>query len=335
MPNPPTQYHYTLSPEQQQRFADIYLLRRMINGPLTFDVLLPYNDSFLEPVLTRLMGKGWVTIDTKKALYVPTLAGREPLVKFEQRYYDYLKVYDRPYNSVSLVYGNFSSTYINSFSSKESILALLREDRWRPYLSYFKEFILADIWAEVANDAFGIFLRLEDEWEDLRVAVAEFKGLDPLEMVFMSLINEGRFDQGKDGWQFDLHAGWLFNEVERIANKAVHMDQILADGYTSEQLMQNIIIAGTDLMMQLALQEEQEQQRALEQQRQYEAEQELLARQADANQPQTETVTTTQVIEEVSYVTVVEPVYYPYSYYGVYAVDPFYVAPIWYDPWYW
>lgn len=335
MPNPPTQYHYTLSPEQQQRFADIYLLRRMINGPLAFKAELPGDDSLLEPVLTRLMGKGWVTINTKQALYVPTETGREPLTKFEQRYYDYLKVYDTPYDSVSLVYGDFGSTYINSFSSKESLFALLREDRWRPHLPFFQEFIREDDWTEAAYPAFKTFLHLEDEWEDLRVAVAEFKGLDPLEIVFMSLLNEGRFDQGKNGWQFDLHAGWLFGEVERIANKAVHMDQILAEGYTSEELMQNIITAGTDLMMQLVLQEEQEQQSVAEQQRQYEAEQALLAEQAAANEPQTETVTTTQVIEEVSYVTVVEPVYYPYSYYGVYAANPFYIAPIWYDPWYW
>ncbi|MDP3770624.1 MAG: hypothetical protein Q8R40_06895 [bacterium] len=334
MPNPPTQYHYTLSPEQQQRFADIYLLRRMINEPLSFKAELPGDDSLLEPILTRLFSKGWVTIDPQKALYVPTQAGREPLKKFEQRYYDYLKIYDAPYPATSLVYGDFGHTHLSSFSSKESFFELLREERWRPYINTFHEYMFTNDWAQIWSGAFTTFLNLE-EWEDLRVAVAEYKGLEPLEITFMSLLNEGCFDQPERNWKFDLHAGWFFNEVERIANKAMHMDQVIADGWTSAQLMQNIIIAGTELMMTLIAQQEEQERQYAEQQQQYEAEQTHLAQQARANAPQTETITTAHVVEEVSYVTVVEPVYYPYSYYSVYAANPFYVAPIWYDPWYW
>jgi len=329
MANPTTQYHYTLSPEQQQRFADIYLLRRMINGPQTFSVNLQGDDTFLEPILTRLANKGWVTINTRTAEYVSTQAGREPLQKFEQRYYDYLKVYDFPYNTVDLTYGDFGYTYANSFGAKIGLIKLLREDRWRPYMDQFLPFVAVKTWDQKACDsAFGIFLNLEP-WEDLRIAVAEYKGLDPLEIVFMSFLNEGRFDQPQQSWQFDLHSGWFFQEVERVANKAIHRDQVIAEGATSDEIMQNVICAGTDLMMQMILIE-------ADIQEQYATRQAITETQQSSVQPQAQTVVTTEtyVEEVVSYVPVV-PIYYSRDYYNAYLIDPFYVAPIWVDPWYW
>lgn len=323
MTDPTTRYHHTLSPEQQERFADIYLLRRMINGPLAFSIDLSGDNSFLEQNLNRMVGKGWVAIDTKNARYVPTEAGREPLQKFEQRYYDYLRTLDVPYNTVDLAYGDFGYTYVESFDTKQSMFELLREDRWRPFLGVLQEFITARSWnQEIRDAAFRTFLNLEP-WEDLRIAVAEFKQLDPLEIVFMSLLNEGHFDHPKQSWQFDLHAGWFFRDVEQRANNALHLDQLYAEGCTAEEIMQSVIIAGTDLMMQLIAHQD-----ALEEV------QRLAQTQGETSQAPTVS-TTTGVIEEVSYVTVVEPVYYTRSYYGVYLTDPFYIAPIWYDPWYW
>lgn len=330
MTNPATQYHYTLSPEQQQRFADIYLLRRMINGSQALSVNLQGDDTFLEPILARLANKGWVTINTRKAEYVATQASREPLQKFEQRYYDYLKMYDVPYNTVNLMYGDFGYTHANFFSSKEGVMELVRQDRWRPYMDQFLPFVAVKTWDQKACDeAFGVFLNLEP-WEDLRVAVAEYKGLDPIEIVFMSFLNEGRFDQPKQSWQFDLHSGWFFHEIERVTNKAIHRDQVIAEGTTPDEIMQNVICAGTDLMMQILIQ----QAKADEQ---YATEQAIATAQQTSAQPtNTQTIVTTEtyVEEVVSYVPVT-PTYYSREYYNSYLTDPFYVAPIWYDPWYW
>lgn len=332
MTNPATQYRYTLSPEQQQRFADIYLLRRMINGQEALSVNLQGDDTFLEPILTRLGNKGWITTNTRSAQYVATQAGREPLQKFEQRYYDYLKMYDAPYPAVDLVYGDFGHTYASFFSSKETLMELVRQDRWRPYMDRFLPFFTGKTWDQKNCDAaFGTFLNLEP-WEDLRVAVAEYKGLDPLEIIFMSFLNEGKFDQPRQSWQFDLHSGWFFQEVERVANKAIHRDQVVAEGATSDEIMQNIIIGGTELMMNILIQQ-------AEAEQQYAAEQAITSAQQNPAQPTntqsvTTTTTETYVEEVVSYVPVV-PRYYSRDYYNVYIADPFYVAPIWVDPWYW
>lgn len=344
MPTPhifPTRYSYRLSDAQQQRFADIFLLRLMINCPVSFPIDLPGNDSFLQPILTRLCTKGWARIDTKKALYLATEAGREPLQKFEQRFYDYLKVYDSPYNAISLTYGDFAQTYVDFFTSKEYLIQLLNEQnptRWQPYIPHFQEVLLAREWTQdVCTAAWKIFLNL-DEWEDLRVAVAEYKGLDPLEIVFMALLQGGHFDTPREIWQFDLASGWFFEEVEKIANNNYHLDQLIAPGMTSEQIMQNIITKGTELMM-FFLEREAEQARQLAvQQAAVEARQQatLAAQQQAALQsaPQTQTVITTitELVPELVYVPMVQPVYHAPDYYNAYVRDPFFVDPIWVDP---
>lgn len=342
MPTPstfPTRYAYRLSDEQQQRFADIFLLRLMINCPLSFPIDLPGNDSFLEPILTRLCRKGWARIDTRKALYLATEAGRDPLQKFEQRFYDYLKVYNSPYDAVSLGYGDFGQTYTDFFTSKEYLVQLLNEQnpaRWQPYIPHFSEVFLAREWTQdVCNTAWKIFLNL-DEWEDLRVAVAEYKGLDPLEIVFMALLQGGHFDKPREIWQFDLASGWFFEEVEKIANQNYHLDQLVVPGMTSEQIMQNIITKGTGLMMFFIEREAEQARQLADAQAVVEAQQQvaLAAQQQAALQaiPQTQTFVTT--VPEVVYVPMVQPVYYAPDYYNVYLRDPFFVDPIWVDPWY-
>ena len=337
-PQFPTRYSYRLSDEQQQRFADIFLLRLMINCPLSFPVDLPGDHSFLQPILTRLCVKGWVRIDTRKALYLAAESGRDPLQKFEQRFYDYLKVYNSPYDAVSLGYGDFGQTYVDFFTSKEYLVQLLNEQnpaRWQPYIPHFSEVLLAREWTQdVCSAAWKIFLNL-DEWEDLRVAVAEYKGLDPLEIVFMALLQGGHFDQPRNIWQFDLASGWFFEEVERIANQNYHLDQLVVPGMTSEELMQNIITKGTGLMMFFIEREaEQARQLAAEQAAQQQA---VLAAQQQAalqTAPQTQTfvTTTTEFVPEVVYVPMVQPVYYAPDHYNVYIRDPFFVDPIWVDP---
>lgn len=190
----------------------------------------------------------------------------------------------------------------------------------------FQEFVTAKNWdQQTSGAAFRTFLNLE-LWEDLRIAVAGFKQIDPLEIVFMSLLNEGHFDNPKQSWQFDLHAGWFFQDVEVRANNALHLDQIFADDCTSEEIMQNVIVAGTDLMLQLVARE-------YEITTQQAVAQAQFAKQTAARTTQPQTVASP--MEQVPYVTVVEPVYYTRTYYDVYIGDPFYIAPIWYDQWYW
>jgi hypothetical protein len=69
------------------------------------------------------------------------------------------------------------------------------------------------------------YLKL-DRWDDLRLAVAEFKKINPVEFVFLSFVHEGRFDTRRSGWQFDLVLGSTWAEMIKIADTAVKISDL-------------------------------------------------------------------------------------------------------------
>jgi hypothetical protein len=73
---------------------------------------------------------------------------------------------------------------------------------------------------------------LEDRrWSDLRVAVAERKGIDPYLLVFIALLAEGRFFQERD-WKADLAAdSGLFTELQQIVTTQLTVADL---AYTAE-----------------------------------------------------------------------------------------------------
>lgn len=262
---------FALSKEQHDRFAGIYLLRKMVTDEPAIDVTLPNDYSFLDETLTWLMYQDWVEINRKTGVYAVSVKGRECLKKFEARYHEYLQVFD-VYFAVDTEAGEFA------FASK---LALSKQ-QWK------------------------IFLQ-EERWVDLRIAVAEFKNIDPLEVVFMSSLNEAQFDQGERGWQFNLKAGWVFDKIVEISNSAYHVQDLGEDEESAISVMAEIINQGSQLMVNM-----------LEEERRMLADQEATRVAQVPQQTQQEAI---------------EPVYYPTSYYYGYTYDPFYVSPVWVSPW--
>lgn len=278
---------FALSKEQHDRFAGIYLLRKMVTDEPAIDVTLPNDYSFLDETLTWLMGQDWVEINRKTGVYAVSAKGLECLKKFQARYHEYLQVFD-VYFAVDTAAGEFA------FASK---LALAKQ-QWKVFLQ-------------------------QERWVDLRVAVAEFKNMDPLEVVFMSRLNEGLFGQGERGWQFNLKLGSVFDEIVKICNSAYHVHDLGEDEESAVGVMTEIINQGSQLMVNL-----------LEEERRMLAEQQAAEAARTPQQTQQEVVETRVVTEEiVTYQTVIEPVYYPTSYYYGYTYDPFYVSPVWVSPW--
>ena len=124
--------------------------------------------------------------------------------------------------------------------------------------------------------------------------------MDPAEIVFMSFINEKRFDTLATGWQMDLLSDSSWNEIEAICKAALKPEQL-----GTQDVIEDIITQGTELMMKL-LEEEQNQRKA-----------ELENNNQGGNGNVEETV-----VEE--YETV--------EYYEPYYASPFYVSPIWLLP---
>jgi len=201
-----------LTEDSKKTYKAIVLLNEMINGTHAFQTVANGDDKILEPLFIELMANGYVT--TSGINYVVTDKGQQVFDTFMQRYSEYLKVYD-VFSFVDLEKGEFA------------------------FARYF-DFDTDDQWADFTND---------ERFDDLRIAVALFKKIDPAEIVFMSFINENRFDTTSDGWQMDLVSDNSWKEIDAIVDTAIKPEEVGADA------MEDMIRQGSDLMMELLKEE--------------------------------------------------------------------------------
>ena len=90
------------------------------------------------------------------------------------------------------------------------------------YVVHFDVFAYVDLEEGAFGDPKTDLLE-GDQWSDLRVAVAEHKGIDPYRVVFLALMSADKFYENPD-WKFDLSLGTLFDEMEQIV-----LDQLCVD----------------------------------------------------------------------------------------------------------
>jgi len=249
---------YTLLEKDRVKFISLVLLNEIIQFQHYFPVHLTGDDIYLESFLKGLVEKGALKID--KGMYVPTDKGREELVMLYDKYYEFVKFSDI-FCAVDLERGEFAFQSINSDMSDEEWVEFLHNERF----------------------------------SDVRVAVAEFKGINPFEIVFMSFLNENRFDCTQSRWQYYLTGNDIWNEIVEICNTAVSLEYLKEEG-----VIENVVSTGSELAL-------------------------AFIKQAEATPEPTEEVTETVVEEYVETVSV--PVY-GYDYWDPY-YDPFYVSPIW------
>lgn len=206
-----------LTPDNKKSFKAIILLNEMINGTHRFQTVANGDDSVLETLFVELMSKGYVT--TSGIYYQVTEKGQEVFDTFMKRYTEYLKVYD-VFSFVDLEKGEFAFARYYDFETDEA-------------------------WADFTND---------ERFDDLRIAVAIFKKLDPAEIVFMSFINENRFDTTSAGWQIDLVSDNDWAEIEDICATAIKPDDVGSDA------MEDMVSQGSELMISLMKEEQERQQ---------------------------------------------------------------------------
>lgn len=256
---------YKVTPQLRNKFVGIVLMNEIINFQKYFPVKLEQDDIYLGEYLTNLETNKF--LETKKGKYIPTEKGREYLQNFYNKYYEYLKIFDI-YCAVDLDKGEFAFSSINSDMNDEEWFAFLAQERF----------------------------------SDVRIAVAEFKKLNPMEIVFMSFLNEGRFDLSKYRWQYNLTGDDVWTEIANICNTAISCEYLL-DG----DVIQDVIKQGTEIALQLI--------KDAEESNKVQEDEEII-----------EETITEEVVEE--YVDVVEMPSYGYSYWDPY-YDPYYISPLW------
>jgi len=197
-----------LTEDDKKTYKAMILLNELVNGDHKFQTVANGDDQILEPLFIELMSKGYV--QTSGVNYGITAKGKEVFDNFMQRYAEYLRVYD-VFSFVDLEKGEFA------------------------FSRYF-DFDTDDAWDNFKSD---------QRFDDLRIAVAQFKKINPAEIVFMSYINENRFDTSATGWQMDLVSNNTWSEVEEIVKTAIQSSDIALDALT------DMIKQGSELMISL------------------------------------------------------------------------------------
>ena len=255
---------YSITDNKKKTFANIFLMEYIVNKPHRFSTFLQDRDEALEPLLTDLYNNDFLEIEGSD--YAPTDKGRELVDRFQKRYTEFLNIFDI-YCAVDLEEGDFAFRRYFDFETDE---------QWHNYLD-------------------------DERWEDIRLAVAEVKGIDPIEIVYMSFIREERFGRDEDGWQFDLLLGDIWKEIIDICNHALCADDLAYDDVSAEEVFEDIFRQGGNLLKELHKQED-----------------ELIPPTVyhDDDNEDDDNIQTIVVVVDSGY-------YY----------DPFFVSPMWGTPW--
>lgn len=125
------------------------------------------------------------------------------------------------------------------------------------YVTHFEVYAYVDLEQGIFGDPETDLLE-GDKWSDLRVAVAEHKGIDPYRVVFLAMLSAETFYENPD-WKFDLSMGTLFDEMEQIVQEQLCVEDL---GYkddegqvSGEDVIRDIIDQGSRLASEKRQQE--------------------------------------------------------------------------------
>ncbi|MBM3234990.1 hypothetical protein FJZ31_01695 [Candidatus Poribacteria bacterium] len=296
-----------MSYEAKLQCAGEFLLYQMAENKYPIPVMLEGDDTWLQPVVDYMFQKDVTDIDDKHGCYVITDKGRRTLQLMTEKFQDAMAQLDI-YSYVNLNIGppgeGKPDKAFGSFDDHT-------EDD-EPNFSFKKKSLIKRNTEEFLN-------------EDLRVAVALYKSIDPFYLVFLSLLAEDRLGQSKC-WQYDLALDFskdtkhetgssFFREIEEIVETALTMDDLgYIDDDTGEEITGKAVIE--DVIRRGAI----EAQRRAEEEAEIEEEEERGE----------EEIVEEEVVEYApTYDWDVWVFYDPWVYYPLYIADPFYVAPCW------
>ena len=200
--------NYKVPFQTRLQFAALFVLYEIVEGGLDFDTLTEDEETALTPILEWLFDKKYISMDPEGVIAV-TPIGAETEASFRENYRFFLEEYD-VFCAIDLNAGEFAFSYLENYSDKD-------ESEWFQFLG-------------------------DDRWDDLRIAVAEHEGKDPVEMVFMTYIYEGKFGRDDKGqWETEALTGSIWMGIEEICNSAIHIPSL---GYEDE----GVLVTGQEVI---------------------------------------------------------------------------------------
>jgi hypothetical protein len=209
-----------VSEQTRIQYAGLYLIDLVSQHGAEATELIAEGESLLEPVLAWLVKSQYVQVNAEDQIEL-TSKGEALAQEYQEKFSLFLRDYD-VFCAVDLQSGEFAFQQAGRFQS---------ESAWEEFLE-------------------------QERWEDLRVAVAESEGKDPIEMLFMSFVASGAFGaDDDDGWTYDTILGSVWAEIALIEQTAISLNSL---GYSDEQgsvspeeVIKDVITQGRELAAQI------------------------------------------------------------------------------------
>lgn len=206
--------------DRRIQYAGLYLISRIDEPGTDANAFIARAEELFSPILEWLVTRGYVEIDENGQLDV-TSTGRDVKTSFVDRHRRYLVDYD-VFSAVDLGEGEFAFARYHDFPDAHG---------WQAYLN-------------------------QDRFEDLRVAVAEYESVDPIDMIYQTAIDDGSFGPDRTGaWDFDRLLGKVWDDIAHIYNTALKVDDL---GYEADdgpisgrEVIEDVVSQGRALAGQL------------------------------------------------------------------------------------
>ena len=115
------------------------------------------------------------------------------------------------------------------------------------YLAHFEIFARVDL--ETGEFADPDKPYEAPRWDDLRVAVAEYKSIDPFRVVFLAMLSDETFFEDRE-WKFDLALGSnFFVELDEIVGSQISVGELgyeteTGESIPGESVIEDVILQG-------------------------------------------------------------------------------------------
>lgn len=206
---------YKLEEKLMKKYQSLVILNNIINNNCNFSLILSGNDELLEDHLGILLSDNLLKL--KASGYFPTEKGRQEIEQLSQKLYRYREFYSL-FSAVDLGEGSFGYANYYDYDSDEEFIEYINEERF----------------------------------EDLRIAVAIFKKINPFEITFLELIDEDRFNPAHfENWQLDLFTDDIWRDMEEIVQSAIKPSDLYEEDHTGDEVMEIIINNGVEVSKQL------------------------------------------------------------------------------------
>jgi hypothetical protein len=209
--------------ETHRRLAGCVVLDEMMRRKLRLTLPLTGDDSHLGNIVDWMLT--WGLLEEikrgRQRLLVATGKGRRFYRGFQQRYVEYLNIFEI-FGAVDLERGVFAlSDYYH-----------MNDEEWLDFIE-------------------------DDRWDDLRTPIAEHKNICPFEVVFFEYYHEGSFPdrETKTSWQQHLAAGPTWDELRELVRDSPATDQLSCEiqgmHVDGEDVLEEIIQQGLNACMTL------------------------------------------------------------------------------------